>query len=120
MRRGSEPRALPARKENSTLPYLELILLVFGASVKGSVVAEFPDVVHPVEALDVVRDALSLQHLLALRDGGHGVDLQVWEGGVKEETRRAGPHASWAAAELGVAEGRGWATAWYLFHSGSK
>ena len=34
--------------------------------------------VELVEALDVVGHAVPLQHVLALRDRGHGVDLQVW------------------------------------------
>lgn len=58
--------------------YLKLVLLVFGALVEGSVVSEFPDVIELVEAFDVVRHAVSLQHVLALRDGSYGVDLQVW------------------------------------------
>lgn len=60
-------------------PYLELILLVFGAFVKGPVVSEPPDVIELVETFDVVRHAVSLQHILTLRDGGYGVDLQVWK-----------------------------------------
>lgn len=58
--------------------YLEFILFIFSAFVEGPVVAEFPDVIHFVEAFDVVGDALSLQDLLALGNGGHGVDLQIW------------------------------------------
>lgn len=45
------------------------------------VVSEPPDVIELVEAFDVVRHSVSLQHVLALRDGGDGVDLQVWEAG---------------------------------------
>lgn len=57
--------------------YLELVLLVFGALVEGPVISEPPDVVELVEALDVVRDPVSLQHVLALWNGRHGVNLQV-------------------------------------------
>lgn len=57
--------------------YLELVLLVFGALVKRPVVSEPPDVIELVEALDVVRHAVPLQHVLALWDGRDGVDLQV-------------------------------------------
>ncbi len=60
-------------------PYLKLILLVFGALVKGPVISEPPDVIELVEAFDVVRHSVSLQHVLALWDGGYGVDLQVWK-----------------------------------------
>ena len=58
--------------------YLELVLLVFGALVKGPVVSEPPDVIELIEAFDVVRHSISLQHILTFRDGRHGVDLQVW------------------------------------------
>lgn len=57
--------------------YLELILLVFGALVKGPVVSEPPDVIELVEAFDVVRHSVSLQHILTLWDGGYSIDLQV-------------------------------------------
>lgn len=67
----------PSREFLSFPPYLELVLLVFGALVKGPVVSEPPDVIELVEAFDVVRHAVSLQHILALGDGGYGVDLQV-------------------------------------------
>lgn len=70
-------------------PYLELILLVFGALVKGSVISESPDVIELVEAFDVVRHSISLQHILTLRDGGYSVDLQVWkQSEVKEKGKR--------------------------------
>lgn len=59
------------------MPYLELVLLVFGALVEGPVISEPPDVVELVEALDVVGHPVSLQHVLALRNRRHGVDLQV-------------------------------------------
>lgn len=67
-------------------PYLELILLVFGALVKGPVISEPPDVIELVEAFDVVRHSVSLQHVLTLRDGGYGVNLQVWR---RQKLRRA-------------------------------
>lgn len=57
--------------------YLELVLLVLGALVKRPVVSEPPDVIKLVEALDVVGHSVPLQHVLALRDGSNGVDLQV-------------------------------------------
>lgn len=60
-------------------PYLELIFLVFGALVKGPVISEPPDVIELVEAFDVVRHSVSLQHVLTLWDGGYSVDLQVWK-----------------------------------------
>ena len=59
-------------------PYLELVLLVFGALVEGPVISEPPDVIELVEAFDVVRHSVSLQHILALGDGGYSIDLQVW------------------------------------------
>lgn len=59
------------------VPYLELVLLVFGALVEGSVVSEPPDVVELVEALDVVGHPVSLQHVLALWNRCHRVNLQV-------------------------------------------
>lgn len=59
------------------LSYLELVLLVFGALVKGPVVSEPPDVIELVETFDVVRHSVSLQHVLALRDWRDGIDLQV-------------------------------------------
>lgn len=59
------------------LSYLELVLLVFGALVKGPVVSEPPDVIELVETFDVVRHSVSLQHILALRDWRDGIDLQV-------------------------------------------
>lgn len=40
--------------------YLKLILLVFGALVKGPVISEPPDVIKLVEAFDVVRHSISL------------------------------------------------------------
>ena len=58
-------------------PYLELILLVFCAHVKRPVISEPPDVIELVEAFDVVRHSVSLQHVLTLGDGGYGIDLQV-------------------------------------------
>lgn len=61
------------------LPYLELVLLVFGALVKGPVISEPPDVIELVEAFDVVRHSVSLQHILTLWDGGNSIDLQVWK-----------------------------------------
>lgn len=67
--------------------YLELVLLVFGALVERPVVAELPDVVHFIEAFDVVGNALPLQHLLALGNGSHSVDLQIWEPGVKANSK---------------------------------
>lgn len=63
----------------SPLPYLELILLVFGALVKGPVISEPPDVIELVETFDVVRHSVSLQHILTLRDGGYSIDLQIWK-----------------------------------------
>lgn len=66
--------------------YLELILLVFGALVKGPVISEPPDVIELVEAFDVVRHSVSLQHVLTLWDGGDCVDLQVWK---QRELRKA-------------------------------
>ena len=62
-----------------TQTHLKLILLVFGSLVKGPVISEPPDVIELVEAFDVVRHSVSLQHVLALWDGGYGVDLQVWK-----------------------------------------
>lgn len=47
--------------------------------MKGPVISEPPDVIELVEAFDVVRHSVSLQHVLALRDGGDSVDLQVWK-----------------------------------------
>lgn len=61
------------------LSYLELILLVLGAFVKRPVVSEPPDVIELVEAFDVVRHSVSLQHVLTLWDGCYSVDLQVWK-----------------------------------------
>lgn len=58
--------------------YLELILLVFGAFVKGTVISEPPNVIELVEAFDVVRHSVSLQHILTLWDWGYSIDLQVW------------------------------------------
>lgn len=70
-------------------PYLELILLVFGALVKWPVVSEPPDVIELVEAFDVVRHSVSLEHVLTLRDGGYSIDLQIWRRTeVKERHRR--------------------------------
>lgn len=46
--------------------------------MEGPVISEPPDVIELVEAFDVVRHSISLQHILTLRDGGYGVDLQVW------------------------------------------
>lgn len=60
-------------------PYLELVLLVFGSLVKGPVISEPPDVIELVEAFDVVRHSISLQHFLTLWDGGYSVDLQIWK-----------------------------------------
>lgn len=59
--------------------YLELVLLVFGALVKRPVISEPPDVIELVEAFDVVGHSVSLQHVLTLRDGSDGIDLQVWK-----------------------------------------
>lgn len=59
------------------VPHLELVLLVFGALVEGPVISEPPDVVELVEALDVVGHPVPLQHVLALWNGRHGVNLQV-------------------------------------------
>lgn len=66
--------------------YLELVLLVFGALVEGPIVSEPPDVIELVEALDVVGHAVALQHVLALGDRRHGVDLQVWKRRLLRET----------------------------------
>lgn len=88
--------------------HLELVLLVLGAFVERPVVAELPDVVHFVEAFDVVGDAVSLQHLLALGDGGHGVDLQIWGQASRRKPRSLGKHhTSLAPAELWRGEGVG-------------
>lgn len=57
--------------------------------------------IHFIEAFDVVRNALSLQDLLALRDGSDGVYLQIWEEWVKDETPLGKPH------EVGLELGRG-------------
>lgn len=57
--------------------YLKLVLLVFGTLVKGPVVSEPPNVIKLVEAFDVVRHPISLQHILTLWDGSNSVDLQV-------------------------------------------
>lgn len=57
--------------------YLKLILLVFGALVKGPVISESPDVIKLVEAFDVVRHSISLKHVLTVGDGGYSIDLQV-------------------------------------------
>lgn len=57
--------------------YLELVLLVFGALVEGPVIPEPPDVVELVEALDVVGHPVPLQHVLALWNRRHSVNLQV-------------------------------------------
>lgn len=76
----------------SPSPYLELILLVFGALVKGPVISEPPDVIELVEAFDVVRHSISLQHILTLRDGGYGVDLQVWK---QSEVKEKGKEREW-------------------------
>lgn len=58
-------------------PYLELILFIFSTLVEGPVVAEPPDMVDFVEALDVTRHSVSLQHVLILWDRSDRVDLQV-------------------------------------------
>lgn len=58
--------------------YLKLVLLVFGALVERAVIAETPDVVDFVEALDVVRNAIPLEDVLAVWDWSYCVDLQVW------------------------------------------
>lgn len=79
----SQESRKPTRRQ---LVYLELVLLVFGALVERPVVAELPDVVHFIEAFDVVGNALPLQHLLTLGNGRHSVDLQIWQPGVKERT----------------------------------
>lgn len=91
--------------------HLELVLLVLGPFVERPVIAELPDVVHFVEALDVVRDTLSLQDLLALRDGGHGIDLQIWGHNVKEETLLSKCHTNLAPAKLW--REKGWVTICY-------
>lgn len=57
--------------------YLEFILLVLCAFVEWPVIAELPDVIYFVEALDVVRNPLSLQYFLALWNGSHSIDLQI-------------------------------------------
>lgn len=57
--------------------HLKLVLLVFGALVERAVIAETPDVVDFVEALDVVRNAIPLEDVLAIWDWSHCVDLQV-------------------------------------------
>lgn len=67
--------------------YLELILLVFGALVKRPVISEPPDVIELVEAFDVVRHTVSLQHILTLWDGRYSIDLQVCRPQVKKATR---------------------------------
>lgn len=67
--------------------YLELILFVFGALVKGPVISEPPDVIELVEAFDVVRHSVSLQHILTLWDGGYSIDLQVWKHGKLRKTQ---------------------------------
>lgn len=63
------------RAQTLRVPHLELVLFVLGALVKRPVVSEPPDVVDLVEALDVVRHSVSLQHVLALWDGAHRIDL---------------------------------------------
>ena len=63
------------RAQTLRVSHLELVLLVLGALVKWPVVSEPPDVVDLIEALDVVRHSVSLQHVLALWDGAHRVDL---------------------------------------------
>lgn len=60
-----------------TARYLEFILFIFSAFVKWSVIAEFPDMIHFIETFDVVRNTLSLQDLLALRNRSHGIYLQI-------------------------------------------
>lgn len=55
--------------------YLKLILLVLGALVEGSVVAELADVVDAVKALDAIRDTVHLQHVYIVWDGSHCIDL---------------------------------------------
>lgn len=60
--------------------HLKLILLVFGALVERAVITETPDVVDFVEALDVVRNAVPLEDILAVWDWSNCVDLQVWVG----------------------------------------
>lgn len=66
------------RKEKLAVPaHLKLILLVFGALVERTVIAETPDVVDFVEAFDVVRYAVSLEDVLAVWDWSHCVDLEV-------------------------------------------
>lgn len=52
--------------------------------------------IYFIETFDVVWNTLSLEDLLALRDGGHGVDLQIWGERVKEETPLGKPHRSLA------------------------
>lgn len=59
------------------LTHLKLILFVFGALVKWSVVAKPPDVVDLIEALDVVRDTVTLQDVLAVWDWCDSIDLQI-------------------------------------------
>lgn len=75
-------------------PYLELILLVFGSLVKGPVISEPPDVIELVEAFDVVRHSISLQHILTLRDGGNSVDLQVWKHAKLSKVQERGARVS--------------------------
>lgn len=59
--------------------YLELVVLVLGALVEGSVVAELANVVDAVKALDAIGDAVHLQHVYVVRDGSHCIDLQIWK-----------------------------------------
>lgn len=64
--------------------YLEFILLIFSSFVEWPIIAKSPNMIHFIEAFDVVWDAFSLQDLLALRDGSHSIDLQICIQMIKE------------------------------------
>lgn len=59
--------------------YLELIVLVFGTFVEGSVVAKAMHVVHSVEAFNSVRHTVHLKHFYVFWNWRYSIDLQVWE-----------------------------------------
>lgn len=58
--------------------HLKFVFFVLGALVKWPVVAKPPDVVDLIEALDVIRDAVTLQDILAVWDWCDSIDLQIW------------------------------------------
>lgn len=65
------------RVSERCLAHLELVISVFGRFVEGSVVAEAPDVVDPVEALDAIGDSVHLEDADAVRHRRDRIDLQV-------------------------------------------